>query len=254
LLEHHFLVRVRLDRSRVPSFRGYPFALPAVRHLDELMMHPHVTFFVGENGTGKSTLLEAIAVAWGFNAEGGSRNFRFETRGSHSPLEESLRLQRGLRRARDGVFLRAESFYNVATEIERLDSDPGRMGPPIIDSYGGRSLHEMSHGESFLTLLMERFHGDGLYLLDEPESALSPMRQLAMLVRIHDLAEAGAQFVIATHSPILLAYPRATIYAFDDDGIRSVEYEDTEHFQVSRRFLTDPEGMLRRLLGEAEDA
>ena len=238
---------LRLVRERVPSFDEYPFQLPAVRHLDTLRLHPAVTFLIGENGSGKSTLLEALAVAFGFNAEGGSRNFNFTTRSSHSVLHEYIRLERSARRARDGFFLRAESYFNVATQIERLDEDP-RGGPPIIGAYGGRSLHEQSHGESFMALVTERFFGNGLYLLDEPEAALSPTRQLALLARLHELVQLNSQFVIATHSPLLLAYPAALIYSFENDGIRETKYEDTEHYQITRRFLTDHKGMLQRLL------
>jgi predicted ATPase len=243
----HYVRAVRLERERVPSFDSYPFCLTAVSNLTTLQLHAQVTFLIGENGSGKSTLLEAIAVAFGFNAEGGSRNFRFTTRSSHSELHQYLRLERGLRRPKDGYFLRAESYFNVATEIEHMDALPG-AGPPIIDSYGGRSLHEQSHGESFLALVMNRFYGNGFYILDEPEAALSPMRQLALLTRIHDLAGAGSQLVIATHSPILLAYPDAIIYALEPDGIRATAYEDTEHYQITRRFLTDHRAMLKRLL------
>jgi predicted ATPase len=245
---HHYLVSVELLRDQVESFSDYPFSLPAVRNLEQVSMHPSVNFLVGENGSGKSTLLEAIAVAWGFNAEGGSRNFAFATRNSHSQLHRYLRLVRGVRRPRDNYFLRAESFYNVATEIERLDAESG--GPPIIGAYGGKSLHEQSHGESFMTLVMERFRGSGLYLLDEPEAALSPSRQLALLARIHQLAMAGSQFIIATHSPLLLAFPGALILSLEAKGIREVTYEETEHFVVTRRFLQDHRSMLRQILGE----
>jgi predicted ATPase len=170
---------VRLVREGVPSFERSPFSIPAIRELDELALDPKVTFLVGDNGTGKSTLVEAIAVTAGFNAEGGSKNFAFASRSSESELHRHIRIARGARRPRDGFFLRAESYFNVATEIERLDAEPG--GAPVIDSYGGLSLHEQSHGESFLALLRNRFGGDGLYILDEPEAALSPNRQLAML-------------------------------------------------------------------------
>ncbi|WP_338766736.1 AAA family ATPase [Massilia sp. METH4] len=238
-----------LRREAVPGFDRYPFSLPAVKHLDVLTFHPAVTFIVGENGSGKSTLLEAIAVALGYNAEGGSRNFRFDTRASHSPLHEYVRISRGYRKPRDGWFLRAESFFNVATEIERLDEDPAG-GPPVIDSYGGHSLHEQSHGESFMTLLTRRFGGQGLYVLDEPEAALSPQRQLAALQQIHRLVKAGSQFIIATHSPILMAYPDARIYACLPDGLRRTDYEDTEHYQVTLDFLRDPRGALDSLLGD----
>ncbi|MGT2430903.1 AAA family ATPase [Cupriavidus basilensis] len=247
MISSQFISRISLRRDIVDSFERYPFCLPAVRTLDAMEMHPKVTFLVGENGSGKSTLMEAIAVAMGYNAEGGTRNFSFGTRRSHSVLHEYLRIARGFKRPRDGFFLRAESFFNVATEIERLDEEPG-FGPPVINAYGGRSLHEQSHGESFLALMMHRFGGNGLYLLDEPEAALSPQRQLAVLSRIHDLVEDGSQFIIATHSPILMAYPNAWIYTCSPDGVARIDYQDTEHFRVTRDFLASPERMLRVLL------
>ena len=248
---NQYAIEVRLKRDQVPSFDGYPFSLPAIRNLDVLPLHPAVTMLVGENGSGKSTLLEAIAIAAGFNAEGGTKNFRFGTRSSHSPLYEYLRLVKGVRRPKDGFFLRAESFFNVASEIERLDSEPG--GPPIINSYGGRSLHEQSHGESFMALMLNRFGGNGLYLLDEPEAALSPQRQLSALARIHDLVKAGSQFIIATHSPILLAYPDAYIYSCSSEGIELTEYTDTEHYRVTRDFLANPKRMLDVLFANDDD-
>ena len=211
-----------------------------------------MTFLVGENGSGKSTLLEALAVAWGFNAEGGTKNFSFGTRTSHSELEQYLRLSRGVRRPKDGFFLRAESFFNVATEIERLDAEPA-FGPPVIDSYGGKSLHEQSHGESFMALLMNRFGGKGFYILDEPEAALSPQRQLAVLSRIHELVVDDSQFVIATHSPILMAYPNARIYSLSAEGIQEVGYYETEHYLVTHRFLSNPKRMLDVLMDQETD-
>ncbi|VXB27825.1 AAA family ATPase [Massilia sp. 9I] len=244
-----YLAEVQLKPTAPVEPPLFPFTLPAIRSIERLVLHPNVTFLVGENGSGKSTLLEAIAVGMGFNAEGGSRNFHFATRASHSDLHEHLRYVRGIERPRDGFFLRAESFYNVSTEIERLDEDPAG-GPPIINSFGGKSLHNQSHGESFLTLFMERFGGQGFYLLDEPEAALSPQRQLALLSRLHDLVGQRCQFVIATHSPILMAYPNATIYAFGEQGIREIAYEDTEHYRVTRDFLANPARMLRVLMGE----
>jgi predicted ATPase len=243
----HYVLALKLRRDKVASFDFYPFSLPAIRHLTDLELHPRVTFIVGENGSGKSTLLEAIAVAAGFNAEGGTKNFRFQTRGSHSSLHEHLRLIKSARRARDGFFLRAESFFNVATEIERLDDEPS-FGPPIIDSYGGRSLHEQSHGESFFALMNNRFSGQGFYVLDEPEAALSPTRQLAMISRMHQLVQDRSQFVIATHSPILMAYPNAWIYQITARGLERVALEDTEHFVVAKRFLNDPKSQLDILL------
>jgi predicted ATPase len=242
----HYLLDVRLRRERVPSFDTYPFSLPAVKELGTLKLHPKVTFIVGENGSGKSTLLEAIATSWGFNPEGGTKNFNFGTRRSHSELHGFLTLGKSVKRAKDGFFLRAESFFNVATEIEELDKGPG--GPPIINSYGYKSLHEQSHGESFFALIMKRFGGNGLYILDEPEAALSPSRQLAMLSRIHELVGLNSQFIIATHSPILMAYPDADLYQIEESGLVRTAYEETEHFLVTKAFLGNPGRQLGLLL------
>ena len=247
-----YLLHLEMLRDRIADPERYPFNLPAIRALSVLPFHPQVTFLLGENGAGKSTLLEAIAVASGLNAEGGSVNFTFATRASHSPLGECIRLAKALTRPCDSYFLRAETFYNVATEIERLDQGPG--GPPIIDGYGGRSLHEQSHGESFFALFKNRFRDNGLYLLDEPEAALSPTRQVEFLVLMHDSIRRGCQFVIATHSPIILAYPEARIHLLDRQGIRDVAYTDTEHYQVTRRFLSNPKRSLETLLGAEPDA
>jgi predicted ATPase len=247
MISTQYVSRITFLREKVASFETYPFCLPAVRRLAQIQLHPNVTFFVGENGSGKSTLLEAIAVSLGFNAEGGSRNFRFSTRNSHSELHKFLRIAKGIRRPRDGFFLRAESFFNVATEIDNLDAEQS-PGPRIIDSYGGRSLHEQSHGESFLALMTERFGGQGIYILDEPEAAMSPQRQLAVLSRLHDLVLDESQFIIATHSPILMAYPDALIYQCSQDGVALVAYKDTEHYQVTRDFLANPDRMLQILL------
>lgn len=241
-----YLRSVKLRREKIASFGEYPFSLPVVSQLQELELHTAVTFFVGENGSGKSTLLEAIAVAWGFNPEGGTRNFRFQTRASHSPLHEYLRLVKPPRRARDGFFLRAESMFNVASEIEALDEEPG--GPPIVNSYGGFSLHEQSHGESIMAVMMNRFGGDGFYILDEPEAALSPSRQLVMLGCLHELVKKRSQFLIATHSPMLMAYPDAWIYQISAHGIELVKLEDTEHYIIAKRFLNDPHEQIARLL------
>ena len=235
-----FLKAVKLKRDGVPSFKEYPFSIPAIRELDELPFGSPVTFFIGENGTGKSTLLEAIAVAAGFNAEGGSRNFRFATRASHSPLHEHLRLVRSGARPKDGYFLRAESFYNVATAADEYG---------VNRSNGGESLHAQSHGESFMALVLHLLNGHGLYLFDEPEAALSPTRQLSLMVAMQQLVEHGSQFIIATHSPILLGYPEAEILQFGAGSIAPVAYRETEHYVVTRAFLERPEKMLRELMG-----
>lgn len=198
--------------------------------MERIEFHPKVTFFVGENGSGKSTILEAVALRSGFGPEGGTKNVQFATADTTSDLSKYFRLARGHQRPSDGYFLRAESFYNVATFQDSI----GYLG-----SYGGKSLHEQSHGESFLALLTKKFRGNGLYLLDEPEAALSPKRQLAALSAIHGLVQKSSQFIIATHSPILLAYPESLILQFSEDGIKPISYEETEHFQVTRQFLND---------------
>ncbi len=244
-----YLREVSLKRTGVSDFSQYPFSIAAVRELDALEFDARVTFIIGENGCGKSTLLEAIAVGLGFNAEGGTRNFNFGTWASHSVLHEHLRLVRSHRRPKDGFFLRAESFYNVATAIEQMDAEPGG-GARVIESYGGVSLHEQSHGEAFLALMVNRFSGQGLYVLDEPEAALSPTRQLAILSRMHQLVEQDSQFIIATHSPILMAYPGARIYLLDGTGLSPVSYRDTEHYEVTRSFLENPARMMDILFTE----
>ena len=234
-----------------PPESSYLSCLPVVKNLrkiKELRFTSNVTFLVGENGTGKSTLLEAIAVSMGFNAEGGTRNFRFSTADTHSELSEYLTVVKGVR-PRDGFFLRAESFYNVASYIDRMDDEPS-FGAPLIDSYGGVSLHEQSHGESFLALVKNRFGGDGIYLLDEPEAALSPSRQMTLMVLMKELIGKHSQFVIATHSPMFMAFPGAQVIELTDDDIRTIPYDQTEHFRLTRRFLNNPGKMLEMLLGE----
>jgi predicted ATPase len=206
-VHNQYLRGIRLDRAKVATFSQYPFCLPAINSLHDLAFHPAVTFIIGENGSGKSTILEAIAIAYGFNPEGGTKNFTFSSRDSHSELHKYIKLIKGTKMAQDGFFLRAESFYNLASNIEDLGA---------IDSYGGRSLHAQSHGESFWSVFMNRFSGQGLYILDEPEAALSPARQMAMLARIHDLVNLQSQFIIATHSPIIMAYPESVIYLMEE--------------------------------------
>ena len=231
---------------------SYLNTIPAVRYLQKgnrLAFPKDVTFLVGENGTGKSTLLEAIAVAYGFNAEGGTRNFDFSTQATHSELFQYLTISRA-NYPKDGFFLRAESFYNVATNIEELDRLPG---PSILHSYGGVSLHKQSHGESFLALVQNRFGGNGLYLLDEPEAALSPTRLLTLMAQIHQLVRENSQFIIATHSPILMAFPGACLYLLTEEGIEQADYRETEHYCLTKRFLNDPERMLQYLFSEDHD-
>jgi len=220
---------------------SYPFNIPAVQYLRKagnLPLEKPVTFFVGENGTGKSTLVEAIAVAMGFNGEGGSRDFYFSTQRTHSKLCDYLRITKSAF-PKDGFFLRAESFYNTATYLEENST---------LLRYGGVSFHAQSHGESFLALALNRFEGEGLYILDEPESALSPQRLMSLLVVIDELVKRDSQFIIATHSPILMAYPYADILEFSDKGIQKVGYRETEHYKITKQFIEIPERMVKYLL------
>lgn len=247
LNKYQYVRSVKLQRDRVPSFNAFPFLLPSIARLDELSLHPKVTFFVGENGMGKSTLLEAIAVAAGFNPEGGSFHFNFSTYDSHSELDDYITLIKGVHRPRDGYFLRAETFYNVASNIEELDSELA-ASPRIIDSYGGVSLHQQSHGESFWATFMNRFQGNGIYVMDEPEAALSPLRQLSMLSRIHELVQQQSQFIIATHSPIIMAYPDAKIIEFTEEGAKETSLEATGHYQTMKQFFEDKDRLLHHLL------
>ena len=243
-----FLESVALDRSRIFRPQHYAFQLPALKKFSGLDLHSKVTFFVGENGAGKSTLLEAMAVGNGLNPEGGSRNMLFETRESHSELHHALVFRRYHALVPDAWFLRAESFFNVATEIETLDNEPANA-PKIINSYGGKSLHEQSHGESFMALIQNRFR-QGLYFLDEPEAALSPQRQLEFLVLLDQLVKQGSQLIIATHSPIIMSYPEAQIFQFSADGVNAIDYKETEHYRVTLRFLESPERMHRHLFDD----
>lgn len=226
----------------------YTWQIPAISSFSRMSLDKPITFFVGENGTGKSTLLEAIAVAYGFNPEGGSKNFAFSSVETHSSLWKSIRLIKGAKRPSDGFFLRAESFYNVASEIERLDGHTNSL----FQSYGGKSLHQQSHGESFIALALNRFRGNGLYILDEPEAALSSSRQLALLTIMNKLVESGSQFIIATHSPMLLAYPEARIFEFGQKPIESIRYEQTESYKITSSFLQNTDRFLQVLFSEEE--
>ncbi|VBB04872.1 atpase aaa-type core [Lucifera butyrica] len=234
-----YLRAIKLLRNEIgENSRSYPFSLPIFSKFDELEFDSCVTIIVGENGAGKSTLLEAIAVAWGFNPEGGTRDMKFTTQDTHSNLYEYIRLIKGVKKPNDGYFLRAESFYNVATQADNYG---------VSDYYGG-SLHLKSHGEAFFATLMNKFRGKGFYLLDEPEAALSPMRQMAILSRIHELVENESQFIIATHSPIIMAYPGAKILQLSDNGIEAIEYEDTEHYRITKQFINNRESILKVLM------
>ncbi len=246
-----YIREISLRDPSVLSSGRYPFTLNAVQSLGVLKLHPNVTFLVGENGSGKSTLMEAIATTCGFNPEGGTRNFNFSTEATHSELHGHLHVIKGVRQPKNGFFLRAESFYNAASYIDALDREPSRL-PPLIDAYGGISLHRQSHGEAFMSLFLHRLGGNGLYLFDEPEAALSPMRQMTMLARIHELVLQNAQFIIATHSPMLMAYPHAKILSLDH-AFRETAWRETEHYQVTKSFLADPERMMGILFGERDE-
>ncbi len=239
-----YLRSIELKRDKVACSDDYPFSVPAVRELDFLDFHPDVTFFVGENGSGKSTLIEAIALAMGFSPDGGTRNVRLASANDQSGLAEHIKLIRSFAQPKDHYFLRAESFYNVATYMDDIG---------YLQGYGGKSLHQHSHGEAFIATLTHKLKGKGFYLFDEPEAALSPQRQLAALAAIHQLVNNGSQFIIATHSPILLAYPQAKIMLFDGSGISQVDYEETEHYAITKEFLNNRQRMLRYLLSEDGD-
>jgi len=239
------LKKIKLLRDRVTDWQAYPFCVPTISGIEEIIFHSRICFFAGENGSGKSTLLEAIAAHYGFGREGGNRSFLNDsTESNHSidPLVKALRLSFD-KRTGQGYFLRAESFFNTATHIDAIG---------VNEFYGGQSLHTRSHGETFFTLLNHKFRRNGLFLLDEPEAALSPQRQLSFLVLIHDVLKKykDAQFIISTHSPVLLGYPKAQILSFDDGKIHEIAYEDTEPFQIVKHFVNDRDGILEELLKE----
>lgn len=241
-----FLKSLAIEPKEWAALGEHPFDVPSIDAMISkkvsLRIHRSVTFFVGDNGSGKSTLLEALAVHQGMNPEGGTKGMQFSNRDDTvSPLRHHLKVRRSHLTPEDAFFLRAESFFNVATAIEEYGTQK---------SYGGRSLHDRSHGESFIDLLVERFAPRGLYLLDEPEAALSVHGQLQFLVRLHDLVEQGCQFVIATHSPLLMAYPDAVIYRFDDDGPAETRWNDIDTVHITKDFLDDPQGFMCELLAD----
>jgi predicted ATPase len=229
---------ISIDWNKVAPY-SYLREIPSIAGVNHLEFHKPITFFVGENGSGKSTILEAIAIAYGFNPEGGTRNYSFSIYDSHSELCSAIRLSRGCKKAGWGYFLRAESFYNVATAEEEYSKEPG--GVP-------QDFHQKSHGESFLAMVQSNFKGNGVYLLDEPEAALSPQRQLTLLLEIVGCANEDSQFIIVTHSPILLGIPGAEILSFDDGEIHPCEYEETDSYQVTEMFINNREQILKRLL------
>lgn len=236
-MNSQFIQRVLINWDKIEA-RSYLRDIAAINGLTTLEFTNPITFFVGENGSGKSTMLEALAIASGFNPEGGTKNYSFSTYDSHSELCNAMRISKGFRQAKWGYFLRAESFYNVATKEEEY-SDP---------EHPSKKYHEKSHGESFLALVQQQMRPNGLYFLDEPEAALSPQRQLTLLMEIYNSARTGSQFIIVTHSPILLGIPGAEILTFDDENIHSCTYEETDSYQVMEMFLNNREQLLKRLL------
>lgn len=233
-----YIDRIHINWDKV-EHDSYLTRIPAICLLQELQFRKPVTFFVGENGTGKSTLLEAIAIAYGFNPEGGTLNYSFSTHDDYSELCDAITVAQGVRGKRNGFFLRAESFYNVSTKAIEYEQGWGPM-------YGERTLHEQSHGESFLNFI-KTFTYTGLYIMDEPEAALSPNRQLSLFSRIADMARDGSQYIIVTHSPILLAIPDADIIQFDANGMHYVSYEETESYRITEMFISHRDMMVDSL-------
>lgn len=239
-----FLLEFILDRDSIRSSDEYPFNLPAFNDLGNLRLHPQVTFLIGENGSGKSTFLETIAQLLDINPEGGNKNTYYSDIDTNSEIFKCMRLVRSSRRPNDYYFLRAESFYKLASYIDSPEMSE------FLWTYGGKKIHEQSHGEGFMATLTNKLRGGGIYLFDEPEAALSPSRQLAALAIFHQLVGLESQLVIATHSPILMAYPNALIYEFSDSGIHETLYKETEHYTITREFLNKPEKMLQYLFEE----
>lgn len=247
--EHPILDKVKIKFKAEVDFNQYPFSLNIIKNLKDIEFTTQVTFFVGENGTGKSTILESIANKAGFGAEGGSKNIHFKTSEEKTysgtqNLSEQITLS-WRQKPKNGYFFRAESFFNVANYIDHLERECGGMayGP-----YGGKSLHEQSHGESFLSFFQNRLGNEGFFIFDEPEAALSPQRQLSLMVIIHEMCKnSNSQFIIATHSPIILAYPGAIIYSCDGNMLEKINYTDTKHYQITKQFLDNPSRYLHHL-------
>lgn len=237
-----YLKSVDISKSEIPQ-NNYIYYLSVIKNFKKIEFKKPITIFVGENGLGKSTLIEAIATKWGFNAEGGSRHFNFKTRQTESDLNKYIKIVKGPYRARDGYFLRSEPLYNVASYVDDVD---------VAEAYGGKSLHDQSHGESFLSIFFKRFMGNGLYILDEPEAALSPVSQMSLLIRINQLVSLNSQFIIATHSPILLAIPNAEILEITEKGIYPKKYFETEHFKIMKNFFENTEKAVDSLIKKLE--
>ena len=243
-----YLKSLEINKNEIPK-DNYIYDLSVIKNLKKIEFKQPITIFVGENGLGKSTLVEAIATKCGFNAEGGSKNFNFTTRSTESDLNKYIKIIKGPYMPKDGYFLRSESIYNVASNIDNLD-EVKCNAPPISSAYGGKSLHSQSHGESFLSIFFKRFMGNGLYILDEPEAALSPVSQMSLLIRINQLVNLNSQFIIATHSPILLTVPNAEILEITESGISAKKYFETEHFKTMKNFFENTEKTVDSLINE----
>lgn len=239
-----FIKRIEYQREKIIDQNIYPYNIACLKDFDILEFRSPVTFLIGENGSGKSTLIEALAISLGMNAEGGTNNFDFITKNTNSSLHQLLKIVKTPNVPKTKFFLRAESFYNLATYL-----DEDELRPILRKYYGGKSLHEQSHGESFMAVMKTRFGGNGLYILDEPEAALSPTSQMSLLILIKQLVEKGSQFIIATHSPILLAFPNAEIYDLEHQFL-SCNYEETKYYQLYKLFLNEKERMLNQLFKE----
>lgn len=243
-----FIRRIEYEKQNISKLDEYPYNIPCLKKFKALEFHSPVTFLIGENGSGKSTLIEAIALLMKMNPEGGTNNFQFQTNNTISSLYQYLKVVKTPRTIKNKFFLRAESFYNFSTELDRIQREYG----DVIQYYGGKSLHEQSHGESFMAVMKNRFGKEGLYILDEPEAALSPTRQMSLLILIQDLIKQGSQFIIATHSPILLSFPNAEIYNLEKN-MELISYEETDYYQLYQLFINNKERILHQLLGDFDE-